>query len=127
MKAVGIFPNYFCQPRLLLGRSACSLSSWGPERASRIDPLRSTMDAGLDFCLHSDLPVTPIDPLFSIHTAVNRATRNGKVLGPDQRIPVRAALKAYTTTAAYVSLAEHEKGVIAPGFLADFVVLSENP
>ena len=46
----------------------------GPERAPRIDPIRSVADAGVRWALHSDCPVTPVDPLFTMATAVNRLT-----------------------------------------------------
>ena len=77
--------------------------------------------------MHSDLPVTPVDPIFSIHNAVNRTTRNGELLGPAERISVYEALKAYTIHAAYCSFEEGIKGSIEEGKLADFTVLSDNP
>jgi hypothetical protein len=79
------------------------------------------------FSLHSDLPVTPVDPIFSIHNAVNRTTRDGELLGPAERISVFEAFKAYTINAAYCSFEESIKGSIEEGKLADFAVLSENP
>lgn len=126
MKRVGIIPNYFVNHVYYWGDRHEAIFL-GPKRAARLDPLKSSLQNDLAFCLHSDLPVTPVDPFFSIHTAVNRTTRDGKVLGPDERIPVLEAIKAYTSTAAYVSFGEHEKGSIAAGKLADFVVLSGNP
>lgn len=99
----------------------------GPERAARIDPLASAIREGVRFTLHSDNPVTPVAPLPSIHNAVNRLTRNGQVLGEDQRISPMDAIKTYTVDAAYCSCEEEVKGSIAPGKLADFVVLSQNP
>jgi len=62
-----------------------------------------------------------------IWIAVNRVTRSGRVLGPDERLSVMQALKASTINAAYQLFEEKEKGTIEPGKLADFVVLSENP
>ncbi|HEC31673.1 MAG: hypothetical protein DRG59_09680 [Deltaproteobacteria bacterium] len=50
----------------------------GPERASRIDPLGSTAKRGLPFTLHSDLPITPVNPFFSMYCAVNRITAGGR-------------------------------------------------
>lgn len=99
----------------------------GPERARRIDPLKSTLDRGLRFVVHSDMPVHPVEPLPNMHTAVHRETRKGMVLGPEERISPYEALKRYTVDAAYCSFEEDIKGSIAPGKLADFVVLSDNP
>lgn len=126
MKRLGVVPSYFVNHVYYWGDRHVSMFL-GPERAQRIDPLASSMKEGLIFTLHSDLPVTPVDPLFSINCAVNRITREGQVLGAEERIPPLEALKAYTTRAAYCSFEEHLKGSIEVGKLADFVVLSDNP
>jgi predicted amidohydrolase YtcJ len=126
MKKLGVIPNFFVNHVYYWGDRHESLFL-GPDRAKRIDPLNTAREHGVTFCLHSDLPVTPVNPLFSIHCAVNRVTRNGKVLGSRERIPPDVALKAYTTNAAFCSFEEHRKGSIAPGKLADFAVLSDNP
>lgn len=99
----------------------------GPERAARIDPLASALRHGIPFGLHCDAPVTPPDPLRSIWTAVTRRTRDGQVLGPEERIPVEAALRAYTVDAAYLAFEEHLKGTLEVGKLADFCLLSASP
>ncbi len=126
MKKIGVIPNFFVNHIYYWGDRHEALFL-GPERAARLDPLKSALDRGLPFCLHSDLPVTPVDPLFSMHTAVNRITSGGKCLGPDQRVPIMEAFKAYTTNAARVSFEEDLKGSIRPGCLADFLVLSRHP
>ena len=126
MKALGVIPNYFVNHVYYWGDRHLSLFL-GPERARRIDPLGSSLRAGLKFCLHSDLPVTPADPIASIHNAVNRKTRTGKLLGPAERISPLAALKAYTVNAAYCSFEDGIKGSIEVGKLADFAVLSDDP
>ena len=126
MRRLGVVPSYFVNHVYYWGDRHVSLFL-GPERAKRIDPLGSSMEEGLIFTLHSDLPVTPVDPLFSIHCAVNRITREGRVLGAEERIPPLKALKAYTTHAAYCSFEEDLKGSIEAGKLADFMVLSDNP
>ena len=99
----------------------------GPVRGSRISPLASITAYGLQFALHCDSPVTPVDPLFTIHTAVNRRTRGGQVLGPEQRIDAATAVAGYTTSAARLGGEGDVKGAIAPGLLADFVVLDADP
>jgi len=126
MKRIGVVPSYFVNHVYYWGDRHVSMFL-GPERAQRIDPLGSSVEEGLIFTLHSDLPVTPVDPLFSIHCAVNRITREGKLLGPEERIPPLEALKAYSTHAAYCSFEENLKGSIEVGKVADFAVLSDNP
>lgn len=126
MKRLGIIPSFFVNHVYYWGDRHTSIFL-GPERAQRIDPLATTVQQGLTFTLHSDLPVTPVDPLFSMHCAVNRMTKGGKLLGPEERISALEALKAYTTHAACCSFEENIKGSIETGKLADFTLLSGNP
>jgi predicted amidohydrolase YtcJ len=72
-------------------------------------------------------PIFGAEPLFGIWCAVNRKTRNGVLLGPEERITPMEGIRAYTINAAYSSFEENIKGPIEPGKLADFVILSENP
>jgi predicted amidohydrolase YtcJ len=95
----------------------------GEERSSFLDPLASAAQAGLRFGLHSDCPITPMDPLATIRTAVNRLTSGGRVLGATERIDVRRAVQAMTIDSAHLVHEEHLVGVIAPGMRADLVVL----
>src|SRR5690606_29774059 len=99
----------------------------GPERGRRISPLADAIENNLLFTLHSDCPITPISPLFSVWAAVNRKTRNGKILGPEQRINVIEALKSMTIYGAKLIFDEDNRGSIEVGKLADFVVLEEDP
>jgi predicted amidohydrolase YtcJ len=65
--------------------------------------------------------------MFVIWTAVNRISRSGVVIGPDQRVTPMEALKAITINAAYQYGEESSKGSIESGKLADLVILSGNP
>ena len=58
---------------------------------------------------------------------VNRLTRSGYILGPDQRATVMEALYAITQGAAFQYFEETEKGSITPGKRADLVILAHNP
>jgi hypothetical protein len=58
---------------------------------------------------------------------VNRETRSGHILGPDQKISVMDALNSITLGAAYQYFEEDQKGSIIAGKRADFVILEENP
>lgn len=102
-------------------------STLGPERAVRISPLQSALNLGVTFTLHQDSPVIPPDMLFTVHNAVNRLTKKGRLLGEDQRISMQEALKSITIYGAYQIFEESEKGSITPGKRADFVILDQNP
>jgi len=99
----------------------------GPVRASRGWAQRSIMDAGGRLAMGSDWPVVSLDPRLQINMAVNRTTPEGTPAGgwlPEQRLPIAAAIDAYTSGAAYASFDEQRKGTLAEGMLADVVVLS---
>ena len=65
--------------------------------------------------------------LETVWCAVNRVTRSGAVLGPEQRIPVYEALRAVTANAAWQYFEENSKGTLAPGRRADPVLLDQDP
>jgi predicted amidohydrolase YtcJ len=73
------------------------------------------------------MPVTPLDPLFTIWAAVNRITRDGELLGPEQRARVSDAVAGYTSAAAFVNMEERDKGTLEVGKLADLVALDTDP
>lgn len=99
----------------------------GPERAARINPLADFIRRDILTTLHSDCPVTPISPLFSVWVAVNRLTVGGEVLGSAQQIDVVTALKMMTIYGAEMNFTENENGSIEVGKQADFAVLAEDP
>jgi predicted amidohydrolase YtcJ len=101
----------------------------GSERSSRGWVLRSISDAGGRLAMGSDWPVVSLDPRLELHMAATRETPEGIPKGgwlPEQRIPLAAAIDAYTAGAAYASFDEDRKGTLKPGLLADIVVLSKD-
>jgi hypothetical protein len=66
-------------------------------------------------------------PLLGIHDMVNRRTASGAPFNAVEAITAEEALRAYTRGSAYASKAEHVKGSVEVGKLADFAVLSEDP
>ena len=99
----------------------------GPERSQNISPARWAEEAGVRFTIHNDAAVTPTKPLHLIHTAVNRKTLTGRVLGKDQCLSVTSALRAHTIDAAWQVFQEYKRGSIEVGKIADFVILSDSP
>ena len=101
----------------------------GEERAKTTNAFRSLLDAGATVAFGSDWFVAPATPLEGIYAAVTRRTLDGANPDgwvPEQKIAVEEALRAYTTAAAYASFEENEKGMLAPGMLADFVLLDRD-
>lgn len=99
----------------------------GPERASRISPCRDVLRAGLTLTSHHDAPVIRPDAMRVLDATVNRTTRTGFVLGPEQRLTPYEGLRSLTAWAAYQCFEERDKGTLSVGKLADMVVLAENP
>ncbi len=101
----------------------------GRERARTTYPFRSFLDHHVRLAIGTDWPVAPLDPMLGLYAATTRATLDGKNPGgwvPEQKISVAEAIEGYTMGAAYAEFAEKEKGSIAPGKLADLVVLSDD-
>ncbi|MFZ4928267.1 amidohydrolase [Chryseobacterium sp. Mn2064] len=126
IKELGVIPSYFPTHTYLWGDWHYS-SVFGPERASFISPTHSALKAGIPFTIHHDSPVTPPDLITAVYAAVNRKTRSGMILGPDERITPLEALKAITINGAYQVQEEGRKGSIKAGKLADLVILDQNP
>jgi predicted amidohydrolase YtcJ len=93
----------------------------GPERAARGGMWKSISDAGGRVVFGSDWPVATLDAMGRIIGTVNRQPRPG---GTDERLPLTTAIDDYTSAAAYAGFDETQKGTLAPGMLADIVVLA---
>jgi len=105
-------------------------AGWGPDRVSRAYHPRMQLDQGVVVAFGSDAPVDQINPLAGIHAAVTRRRRDGSP-GPEgwtpaAKVTVQEALHGFTTGAAYAGRMEQVQGRIAPGFLADMVVLDRD-
>lgn len=125
-RRLGVVPSFFVVHTYYWGDRHEDIFL-GPQRAGRLNPLRSAIKRGMRFTLHNDTFVTPMDPLRSVWSAVNRLSSSGRVIGPEQRISVQDALRAVTSWGAYQFCEENTKGSLEPGKLADMVVLEENP
>jgi predicted amidohydrolase YtcJ len=100
-----------------------------PERLKTTYAFRSLLDTGATLAFGSDWPVAPMVPLIGIYAAVTRRTlddKNPTGWIPEQKITVAEALHAYTIGSAFAEHEESLKGSIAPGKLADLVVLTED-
>ncbi len=103
----------------------------GPERVPYMWPFRTLLDSGATLAFGTDSPVTDIDPIDAVYTAVTRrdADTHEPLEGwlPEERITLAEALRAYTAGSAAAAQREGELGQLAPGMFADIVVLDPNP
>ena len=114
------------QPGYLYDFGDAFLKTLG-ERAHWLQPLRDELQAGISVVLSSDSFVTTYNPFHHIAAAINRTTRTGQLIGPDQALTVEEAVRAYTIDAARSFFADDNIGSIEEGKLADFLVLDEDP
>lgn len=92
-------------------------------------PFRDMQEAGVSMAFGSDCPVASPNPMFGIHAAVTRQTRDGAPPGgwyPEQRLTVADAVWGFTMGTALVSGQEGRLGSITPGKLADLIVLDRD-
>lgn len=99
----------------------------GKAQAMYISPMRDAIDAGLRPTNHTDAVVAPLDQMFMLWSAVNRISRAGVEIGPDQRVTPLEGLKAMTIWAAEQYGEQASKGSLEIGKLADLVILDRNP
>jgi len=125
MASMGVLPSFF--PAHIWHWGDRHLVNLGPERASRLSPMNSALKRGLRVGMHNDSPFTPMEPLVQVSSAVLRRSKNGEVLGEEQRISVEEALKAVTLGNAFLSFEEGTKGSFQEGKFGDVVVLEADP
>ena len=121
----GLLPSFFTNHVYYWGE--VHYANLGPERASFISPMASAFKRGIRATNHTDATVTPTDPMFLLWTAVNRVTREGRVLGEAERVTPYQGLQAITVNGAYEYFEEASKGTLEAGKRADLVILDRNP
>ena len=125
MKNLKIIPSMFTMHTFYWGDWYKEII--GEERAQQIAPAKSLIDAGFNITIHTDAPVALPNLMQIVWASVNRVSRSGTVMGPDERISPYEALKAITIWSAHQHFEEDKKGSLAVGKLADLVILSDNP
>lgn len=112
------------QPQFKAGGVEVMNELFGVERSAYQWPLRTAIDAGVDVSFSSDAPVSPPDWREGVAVALLRVAKaSGEVSGPEQRIGLTDALRAYTCNGARQDFAEGWKGTLAAGKIADLCVL----
>jgi hypothetical protein len=106
----------------------------GPARSRWAYAFRTLDEAGVTLSFGSDWPGTnaawyTADALTGMYAAVTRQTLDGNPTGgwfPEERVDLETALRAYTVNNAWVAGEESDKGSLAPGKLADLVVVDRD-
>jgi hypothetical protein len=125
--ALGVIPSM--QPYHAIDDGRWADRAIGTDRSSRTYAFRSLLDNKAMLAFGSDWFVAPPSPIEGIYAAVTRRTFDGQQPEgwvPAQKITVEEALRAYTNGSAYASFEENSKGVLAPGKLADLVIIDRD-
>jgi predicted amidohydrolase YtcJ len=115
------------QPNHLLTDMNWALDRLGPKRAAHSYAWAEILNKGVPLAFGTDYPVEPVTPFRGLYAAVTRKSEDGKhEYFPEQKLSMEQAIAAYTTGSAFAEFTEKDKGLIAPGMLADFVVLDRD-
>lgn len=91
---------------------------------------RAQLEAGARLAFGSDAPVEPFDPLLGIYAAVTRRrpdhTPHPDGWFPEGRLDMETTLRGFTQGPAYAAGLERDLGMLAPGYLADLIVLDHD-
>ncbi|MET0214181.1 MAG: amidohydrolase [Vicinamibacterales bacterium] len=101
----------------------------GRARSAQAYNVRSFVDAGVRVAFGTDWFVAPLNPMLGLYAAVTRQFPDGTPADgwwPQERIALTQAVECYTRGSAYAEFAEHHKGMLRAGYLADLVVLSHD-
>jgi predicted amidohydrolase YtcJ len=124
-KSLGIVASM--QPSHLLTDMNWAGSRLGPQRAHFAYAWKAFLDAGVPLAFGTDYPVEPITPFRGVYAGVTRSNEAGnKSYFPQDKLRIGDVLFAYTQGSAYAEFAETYKGRLAPGYVADFVVLDRD-
>lgn len=124
IKAIGAVPALFTTYAYY---NSDKFHFYGEALMKRCMAYRTLLDAGIPAAAGSDFPPGPFDPRMAIQGMVTRTGWNGETWGANQRISVAEALQVNTLNGAYDTHEKAIKGSIAPGKLADFVILADDP
>ena len=103
---------------------------WG-ERSRLAYAMKTQLDFGARLALGSDAPVESPNPFWGLHAAVTRRRADGSPSAdgwyPEQKLTLSQAWEGYTLGPAYAAGMENRLGRLAPGHLADLIVLEKDP
>ena len=100
---------------------------WGTRRAADCTPSRAWLDSGALVGAGTDSPVADFDPWLNVYGFATRDTEVGGIIGPEHRISVAEALRAYTVGSAEILGMGRTLGSLEVGKAADFICLDRDP
>jgi hypothetical protein len=115
------------QPCHLLTDARWTDARLGVGRSVDVHAWNSMKKHGVRLAFGTDYPVEPISPLRGLYACVTRELPEGGPAGgwrPQEKLPIEDCIRNYTVGSAYAQFEEQRKGQLAPGKLADIVVLS---
>ena len=127
MAALGVSPSFLIGHVYYWGNAFVE-DVFGSAKAALLDRTGSCEAKGIRWTIHSDDPVTEMNPLRCIENAVTRSMwKSEELLSPEECISVDAALRAMTIDAAWQCHSDHEVGSLEVDKFADFIVLDQDP
>ena len=124
-KKLKVIPSM--QPSHLLTDMRWAQDRLGPKRASTSYAWADFVNEGVPLAFGTDYPVEPVTPFRGLYAAETRTSEDGsQQYFPQQKLSMDQAIAAYTSGSAFAEFEEKEKGTLAPGMLADFVVLDRD-
>jgi predicted amidohydrolase YtcJ len=124
-KQLGVIASM--QPNHLLTDMAWAEQRLGHDRARYSYAWKSFLDHRVPLAFGTDYPVEPITPFRGIYAAVTRQNEAGtQSYFPEEKLTIAQVLYAYTQGSAYAEFSESYKGTLAPGMVADFIVLDRD-
>ncbi|MBN1145877.1 MAG: amidohydrolase [Anaerolineales bacterium] len=127
LAALGVIASM--QPVHVISDMQMSERYWGPLRSELAYAWRGQLENGATLAFGSDAPVESPNPFWGLHAAVTRRRPGAGQAGwvPQQRLDVGQALRAYTGGPAFAAGMERRLGKLAPSYLADLLVLEQDP
>ncbi|SEE52958.1 hypothetical protein SAMN04487765_2965 [Tenacibaculum sp. MAR_2010_89] len=126
IKKLQLLPSFHINHLLYYGE-ALNNDILGKKQTSKILAIKSTLNENIKSTLHADQPMFESNPFRLIQTAIERKTKEGNIIGINERINLLEAIKTLTINAAFQIHKEDKIGSLEKGKYADFIIVNKNP
>jgi predicted amidohydrolase YtcJ len=117
------------QPCHLLDDERWAAARLGPQRSKGAYAWKTFEKDGVKLAFGTDYPIESVNPLRSLYACVTRELPEGGPTGgwePQEKLSMENCIRDYTVGSAFAEFEEKRKGILAPGMLADIVVLPQD-